>query len=238
MGRSKKVIVALDMDSLESACQWVRRLRGAVGGFKVGTQLFSRCGPSAVRAIKEMGAIVFLDLKFHDIPNTVANGARAAVSMGADIIDVHAQGGREMIRAAKDAAAEEADRLGVHAPKVLAVTVLTSLDMEDLREMGIGHSPVDWVMRLAEVAVEGGADGVVASAREIGALRRRFGRELMIVVPGIRPTSIASDDQRRVTGPREALDMGADYIVMGRGLLKAQDPMELLMDLDRENHVQ
>ncbi len=224
----RRVIPALDTDLLEQASGWVERFRGRLSLFKVGSQLFTRAGPRAVEAIRERGGEVFLDLKYHDIPNTVSGAARAATAMGVTFFNVHALGGAEMIRMAVEASREEAGRRRLPAPKVLAVTVLTSLDGPQLDLVGLRDGVEACVMRLAHLAVEAGADGLVASPREVRALRERFGERTLLVTPGIRVEQTPRDDQRRVMGPREALDAGADYLVMGRSLLEAKDPVEFL----------
>jgi orotidine-5'-phosphate decarboxylase len=227
-----RVIPALDTDHLEEARRWVQRFLPRIRIFKVGSQLFTRAGPRAVEAIKEAGGEVFLDLKYHDIPNTVGRAVAGATRLGVKFLNVHALGGAEMIRAAVQSSREEAARMGLPPPGVLAVTILTSLDAPQLNRMGLIGEVEDWVLRLAQIAVEAGADGLVASPREICAIRRVLGGSILLVTPGIRSGNAPKDDQRRVMGPREALEAGADYLVMGRSLLEAPDPGALLRELE------
>lgn len=231
----KPVIPALDTDDLGQACEWVEQFRG-IGPriFKVGSQLFTRVGPKAVERIQEKGGGVFLDLKFHDIPNTVAQAARAAVAMGVTMFNVHASGGKRMVEAAVRAVQEEILRRGISkAPLVLAVTVLTSLEGKDLEELGLQKEPRDWVSIWSQGALEAGVDGLVSSPRELGMLRQKYGEKILLVCPGIRPGGRnLEDDQRRVSEPRWALEQGADHLVMGRGLLESPDPLELLKEIE------
>ncbi len=226
------MIPALDTDDLAEAVQWVDRLVGRVRVFKVGSQLFTRVGPRSVEVVLERGGAVFLDLKFHDIPNTVRAAARAAASLGVSWFNVHALGGPEMVRAAVQGAREEAQKTEAPPPKVLAVTILTSMDTARLNALGMGGTVKDCVSRLGAMAVEMGADGLVASPQEVGELRRTLGERILLVTPGIRMDRIPeADDQKRVMGPGEALRAGADYLVMGRSLLESGDPVGLLEGL-------
>jgi orotidine-5'-phosphate decarboxylase len=229
------VIPALDTDDLAQACDWVELFKGRGPRiFKVGSQLFTRVGPKAVEEILDRGCGVFLDLKFHDIPNTAAQAARAAAALGVTMFNVHACGGKRMVRAAVEATLEEAAKKGLaRPPLVLAVTVLTSLEEEDLRELGLCGEVRQWVTRWSQVALSAGVNGLVASAREVRELRRELGEKLVLVSPGIRAKGAAPrDDQRRVAGPGWALEQGADYLVMGRGLLEAEDPLGLLEEIE------
>lgn len=219
------VLVALDVSSREEALSLADRLRGVVGGFKIGKQLFTVEGPSIVRALADRGDRVFLDLKFHDIPHTVAGAVSAAVATGAWMINVHASGGRAMMTAAADAATATATRLGGERPLVIAVTVLTSLDARSLRETGVTSTPREQVVLLARLAREVGLDGVVASPLEIHDIRSACGKNFAIVTPGIRPAGQAGrDDQARTLGPGEALTAGANFLVIGRPITAAADP--------------
>lgn len=211
------LIVALDVDTRESAMIMVRRIE-ACPCFKVGLQLFTRCGPDIVDVIRAAGKQVFLDLKFHDIPNTVAQAARAASDLGVDFITLHAAGGRKMIAAAREAVERTKTRL-------LAVTILTSLDDAAVRsEIGLNESAEDAAARYAAMAVEAGAHGIVCSPKEISRIRQAVGENALIVVPGVRPIWATQDDQARTLTPREAAAAGADYVVVGRPILRHKDP--------------
>jgi len=212
-----RIIVALDTDSPEAALATVRSLSGEVGMFKVGMELFPRGGPDLVRRIREAGYDVFLDLKFHDIPNTVAGAVRSAVALGVKFATVHASGGRAMLAAAADAARGTGTR-------VLAVTVLTSLDDADLASVGFSLGAGEAVLRLADLAVASGAGGIVCSAKEVAAVRARVGEEVALVTPGVRMAGDDAGDQKRVVTPSEAVRLGADYLVVGRPITRAADP--------------
>lgn len=228
-----RLIVALDLDDADKALQLVEQLRGAVGMFKIGLEPFCLFGPSFVERVHERGGDVFLDLKFYDIPRTTAQAARAAVRMGVQMFNVHIAGGREMLKAVVDAAKEEAGCGDI--PKILGVTVLTSLGAEELRaEIGIQRSPLDQVLFWAELARECGLSGVVASPQEASAIRSRCGKDFLIVTPGVRPAGSAPDDQMRVSTPAAALKAGADYLVVGRPIVKAPDPLRAVQEIIRE----
>ena len=217
----ERLIVALDAPELAEAEALVDRLAGVVGMYKVGAQLFTAAGPAAVEMVKKRGGRVFLDLKFHDIPATVAGAVREAARLGVTLLTVHASGGTAMLRAAAEAAAAA----GPERPRILAVTVLTSLDRLALqRELGVPASVEEHVGRLAGLARAAGCDGVVASPREAGSLRAVLGRDLLIVTPGIRPAGGRADDQARVATPAVARRAGADYLVVGRPITDAADP--------------
>jgi orotidine-5'-phosphate decarboxylase len=212
-GSRNRLMVALDVPTKAEALSFADRVGPHAGHLKVGARLFTAEGPDLVRALKAAGHGIFLDLKYHDIPNTVAEAAAAAAALGVDFFDVHAAGGGDMMRAAVAASRAEAARRGLRPPAVLAVTVLTSMP-----------STVEQVVALAMLARDSGVDGVVASAREARAVRDTVGPGFVIVTPGIRPSWAAADDQRRVATPREAIENGADYIVVGRPILRAEDP--------------
>jgi orotidine-5'-phosphate decarboxylase len=222
----EKLIVALDVDSADEARRLFEGLREDAGMFKVGSRLFTSAGPDFVRGLVADGARVFLDLKFHDIPNTVAGACREAVRLGVALFNVHAAGGGEMLRRASEATSEEAARLGVSKPSLIAVTVLTSADARTLEETGVSADSVEaQVRRLARLADASGLDGVVASPHEISVVRGAVSRSpFLVVTPGVHPTAAAYEDQKRVMSPSEAVRAGADFIVVGRAILKSEDP--------------
>jgi orotidine-5'-phosphate decarboxylase len=220
------ILVALDTTDVAQARAWAAQTAGSVAGVKLGLEFFSAQGPSGIRQVAEAGAPVFLDLKFHDIPNTVAGAIRGAVALRPAIVNVHAAGGPAMLRAAKAAAQEEAARLGVTPPKVIGVTVLTSLGDDDLAAIGQPHQAADQVRRLAALTKSCGLDGVVCSPHEIGVLRRDLGNDFLLVTPGVRPSWAAAGDQKRVMTPGEAAHAGADFLVIGRPITGAADPAE------------
>ncbi len=222
MKPTDRIFVAIDTPDLEGAVALARDLDGLVGGVKVGKEFFTANGPEGVRRIGAEGMPVFLDLKFHDIPNTVAGAVRSALGLGPAILNVHAAGGRTMLEAARDAAAEAGDK----RPMVIAVTVLTSLDRSDLDATGVHDDVVEQVTRLAVLARDSGLDGVVCSAHEIMRLRGACGKDFKIVTPGIRPAWAATGDQKRVVTPAEAVHLGADYLVIGRPITAADKPAD------------
>ena len=221
-----KILVALDVESGADAIRLADLLRDVVGGFKIGSRLFTAEGPAIVRALTERGDRVFLDLKFHDIPNTVATAVAAAAELGVWMVNVHAAGGGAMMRAARAAAHETAAKRGLAPPLVIAVTVLTSMSQSALTETGIVIELMDQVLRLAELTKESGLDGVVASPRETAAIRRRCGAGFAIVTPGIRggTADATRGDQERTMSPEEAVQAGASYLVVGRPIIAAGDP--------------
>jgi orotidine-5'-phosphate decarboxylase len=230
-----RLVLALDLDSDVEALGIVDELKGSVGMFKVGHQLFTAYGPDIVRRIIGRGGRVFLDLKYHDIPATVAKASAEAVKLGVSIFNVHALGGLDMMTAAAEAAKETADKLGVPAPAALAVTVLTSMDEKNLRkELKIMRSLQREVVHLARLARRAGMHGVVASPREIKALRRAVRGEFIILTPGVRPAWAGKDDQKRTMTPAEAVTAGADYLVIGRPVLKAGDRKEAVRKIIEE----
>jgi orotidine-5'-phosphate decarboxylase len=222
----QKIIFALDVATLEEARHFVRLLRGRVGLFKVGLELFMAYGPQAVQVVREAGGDVFLDLKFHDIPNTVSRAAEEAVKLGVPMFNLHASGGLEMMQTPAQRCRTLAEKLNRPRPVILAVTLLTSLNEENLKEIGWVGPLSERVAHLAALAQKAGIDGVVASPREIAAIRRRCSPPFVIVTPGIRPTFAATepDDQKRVMTAKEAVAAGADYIVIGRPVRLAPDP--------------
>jgi orotidine-5'-phosphate decarboxylase len=220
------VYVALDTTDLDHARQLAARLRGCVGGLKLGLEFFNAHGPEGIKPFVETALPVFLDLKYHDIPNTVAGAVRAVAGLGVSILNVHAQGGPAMMRAGLDAAKSVSP-----STRVIAVTMLTSLGDEDLPGLGIQPPVADQVLRLATLARQCGLDGVVCSAHEIVRLRKELGPDFLLVVPGIRPAGAALGDQRRVMGPAEARDAGASILVIGRPITGAPDPAQAARDI-------
>jgi orotidine-5'-phosphate decarboxylase len=219
-----QLLVALDVDTAMDARTLADGLRGAVGGFKIGSRLFTSEGPRLVEELAARGDRVFLDLKFHDIPNTVAGAVAAATRLGVWMVNVHASGGLLMMRAARAAADEEAARRSHPAPLLIAVTVLTSLDQQALSDVGIHGSVAEEVGRLAALTESAGLDGVVASPQEIQIIRRRCGSAFAIVTPGIRGAGEKLGDQSRTSSATDALAAGASYLVVGRPIIGARDP--------------
>ena len=221
-----KLIVALDVDTPAQALSLAQELQDVAGMFKIGSTLFTLAGPQIVKDIVASGARVFLDLKFHDIPHQVAGAARSAAQLGVSLFTVHASGGAEMMRRAVEAVEEVAEREGRERAKILAVSVLTSIDANTLAEIGVDSSPEESVLRLVKLAEQAGVDGVVASPREAARIRAAVtDRKFLIVTPGIRPAQNNAGDQRRVATPAAALAAGADYLVVGRPITAAADPV-------------
>ena len=221
------ILVALDVESKAKAMELADALRGSVGGFKIGKQLFTAEGPAMVRELTAKGDRVFLDLKFHDIPNTVAGAVQSSIATGAWMVNVHASGGSAMMKAAAESARKTAASLGRPRPLVIAVTVLTSMNDQALQEIGVGRSMIDQVVHLAKLAKASGLDGVVASPQEVAAIRSACGPEFQIVTPGIRPADQqGKDDQARTLTPAEAMTAGASFLVIGRPITAAANPRE------------
>lgn len=226
-----ELIVALDVQSRAEAVDKVKLIGDAVGFYKIGLELYTAEGPDVVKAIKDLGKKVFLDLKFHDIPRTVERAVRSGGGLGVDLMTIHSVGGKEMIKAAHDAAAE----FGTGAPKILAVTVLTSLDQADLEDIGvIGRSPADQVEAMARFAVANGADGLVCSPREVGTLAKALKTGTLFITPGVRPAGSAVGDQKRVATPGDAVRDGATHLVVGRPILGAVDPVSAARSIRME----
>jgi orotidine-5'-phosphate decarboxylase len=222
----QKLMLALDVDSREKAEEWVHRLKTHVGYFKVGLQLFTKEGPELVRSIRARGGRIFLDVKYHDIPNTVAKACEAAVSLNIDFVNVHALGGKAMLKAAADSIAETSARMRLPKPRLLAVTVLTSHDARSLgQEVGLKGRPAAEVRRLALMAKAAGCDGVVCSPQEIRLVREACGPGFTIVTPGVRQAGADKQDQKRTLTAGEALAAGADFLVVGRPITGAADPL-------------
>ena len=229
MSADPRIIVALDFPDAKGALALAKRIDPKLCRVKVGKELYTAAGPSLVEKLQRSGFGVFLDLKFHDIPNTVAAACAAAAQLGVWMINLHALGGRAMMSAAREALAGTKTR-----PRLTAVTLLTSMGPAELSEVGLAGSPQEAVLRLAGLARDCGLDGVVCSAQEAAALRARFGREFWLVTPGIRPAEAARDDQNRVATPREAIAAGADYLVIGRPITRAPDPLAALRAVQAE----
>lgn len=219
----ERIFIALDVESRSEADRIVRELSGFAVGFKIGLQLFTVAGPEFVKELSSSGHRVFLDLKFHDIPNTVAEAVVSAARTGAWMINVHSLGGSAMMARAAEVLRNESYRRGIEPPKLIAVTVLTSSDQKTMNELGIGGTVEETVQRLAMLTKEAGLDGVVASAEEAATIRNAAGNDFLIVTPGIRPANATLDDQKRVTTPADAIRSGADLLVIGRPVTAAQN---------------
>jgi orotidine-5'-phosphate decarboxylase len=218
------IIVALDVPTAEAALELAGKVAPSVGAFKIGSELFTSSGPEIVRRIRATGASVFLDLKFHDIPNTVKKAVSSAVRLDVQMLTIHTSGGMEMMKAAENAARETAKELGREAPLVLGVTVLTSMDTKTLTEIGCASNVGQQVTRLAELAMQAGLRGLVCSPLELVALRQQLPEAIQLVTPGIRTGDEKSDDQRRTLTPTEALAAGASWLVIGRPIYASPDP--------------
>ena len=224
-----KVIVALDYPTESAALQLVDQLEPALCRLKVGKEMFTLLGPAFVEKIQTKGFDVFLDLKYHDIPNTVAKACKTAADLGVWMLNVHASGGRRMMEAAADALANHQQR-----PYLIAVTVLTSMSQQDLVELGINETPADQALKLARLTQTSGLDGVVCSAQEAGVMRKNFADNFILVSPGIRPAGSKADDQRRIMTPSEALEAGSNYLVIGRPVTQAENPLKSLQAINSE----
>ena len=221
-----KIIFALDVEHFREAQKWVTLLKDRVGIFKVGKQLFTHAGPKVVDMIRQKGQNVFLDLKYHDIPNTVAKAGEEATKLNVTMFNLHALGGFEMMKKTVEASRAAAKKLGIPKPLILAVTILTSMDEEALKEVGVQVPILDEVGRLALLSMKAGIDGVVASPQEISVIRQKCGEKFIIVTPGIRSPTDKKDDQKRTLSPKEAVAAGANYLVIGRPIKEAKDPIE------------
>jgi len=232
------LVVALDFDSLSSALKFAKQVSDLVGMFKIGNQLFTAAGPQAVKEVAALGCGIFLDLKFHDIPNTVAGAVLSAAAMpGVQLLNVHALGGKAMLEAATQAVSAGFP-MGEDRPRLLAVTILTSMDHKSMKSVGISGMPTQRVVKLAKLAKSAGVDGVVASVQEARAIRKACGRDFLIATPGVRTTDVATkssrDDQARTATPTEAIRAGADFIVVGRPILAAGNPREAAQSIVEE----
>jgi len=223
-----KVVIALDYQDKQQALNFISQLDPTSCRLKIGKEMFTHFGPEFVRLIVGKGFDVFLDLKFHDIPNTVAKAVKAAADLGVWMVNVHASGGRRMMEAAK----KILEPFGEKAPLLIAVTVLTSMDQSDLKELGIELSPAEQVKRLAELTKLSGLDGVVCSAHEAQELKTLLGDGFKLITPGIRPEGFDAGDQRRIMTPKQALDAGSDYLVIGRPITQAANPAAVLKNIN------
>lgn len=228
---TKRIVVALDFADMPQARQLLTRLDPRLCRVKIGKELFTRSGPSFVEEVIAQGFDVFLDLKYHDIPNTVAKAVTAAAQLGVWMVNVHASGGRAMMVAAR-----EAVQAGAHKPILIAVTVLTSMAQSDLLEIGVECSPEQQVLRLARLAKASGMDGVVCSAEETAGLAATLGKDFILVTPGIRPAGDAANDQKRIVTPEDAIEAGSHYLVIGRPITQAADPGEKLNTIFEQLH--
>lgn len=219
----KKIIFAMDVKEFSDVQLWAELLSRHVGMFKVGKQLYTACGPAAVRMIQKCGGEIFLDLKYHDIPNTVAMATLEAANLGVKLCDLHAMGGYEMMNTTMETL--DKNFSAAERPKVLAITVLTSSNEETLRGVGINLSVPEMVVKLAKLAQSAGVDGVVASPQEVGLIREACGKDFLVVTPGIRPAFAAANDQKRIMTPAEAVKAGSDYMVIGRPIAAAESPV-------------
>jgi orotidine-5'-phosphate decarboxylase len=226
-----KIIFALDVEHFAEAQRWVNLLKDYVGLFKVGKQLFTHAGPKVIDMIRQKGQKVFLDLKYHDIPNTVAKAGEEATKLNVTMFNLHALGGSEMMRKTVEASKSMAKSLGIPKPIILAVTILTSMDEGALKEVGVQGPLLEEVGRLAFLSSKAGVDGVIASPQEIGIIRERCGGKFLIVTPGIRAPSDKKDDQKRTLTPKEAISAGANYLVIGRPIKEAKDPLEAVQKI-------
>jgi orotidine-5'-phosphate decarboxylase len=218
----EKIIVALDVNTEKDALALVKKLQGKAGVFKIGKELFSACGPDIVKKIQKLGGRVFLDIKFHDIPNTVAKAVAQTAKLGVYMMTIHTAGGFEMMRAAVKAARENSSN--GKTPIILGVTVLTSLDDKSLKEIGFKYNAAQMVLRLARLAKKAGVRGIVSSPKEVKILRKALGKEMVLVTPGIRPAWACAGDQKRIMTPRDAVKAGADYMVIGRPITEHKNP--------------
>ncbi|WP_394190749.1 orotidine-5'-phosphate decarboxylase [Pseudoalteromonas atlantica] len=228
LDQSKKVLIALDYDDQQTALNFVKQLSPDTCRLKVGKEMFTYFGPAFVKELIDLGFDVFLDLKFHDIPNTVAKAVTAAAKMGVWMVNVHASGGVEMMTKAKQAL----EQFGDDAPLLIAVTVLTSMDAAELSRLGVDKTPEEQVIYLAKLAKESGLDGVVCSAQEAKKLKAELGEDFKLVTPGIRPVGSDAGDQKRIMTPKQAIEDGSDYLVIGRPITQAADPVATLKEIN------
>ena len=224
---NKNIVVALDFDKKDDALELINRLDPDLCRLKIGKEMFTHFGPDFVTEVQNKGFDVFLDLKFHDIPNTVAKAVKAAADLGVWMVNVHASGGSRMMKAARDIL----EPYGEKAPILIAVTVLTSMSEEDLADLGISNSPAEQVKFLAGLAHKSGMDGVVCSAQEATMLKSAYGKDFQLVTPGIRTADASTDDQKRIMTPERAVEAGSDYLVIGRAITKSDNPIQTMKDI-------
>lgn len=234
MNASEKLIVALDVDNLYKAEKLIMKLMPYVKIFKIGSELFTSCGPEAIKLVYSMGCKVFLDLKFHDIPNTVSSACKIAVAKKVFMLNVHTIGGPNMMRETVSVVRRQAKSLKIQKPILLGVTILTSIDDKELKNIGLKGSVNTNIARLAGLAKKSGLDGVVASPREVSLLRKKFGKNFIIVTPGVRPLWAEKGDQKRISTPSDAIKNGADFIVVGRPITMAKDPKKAALLILKE----
>ena len=238
LSHNQRIYVPLDNVDLEQSQRLSLMLKDQIGGVKIGKEFFTKFGPEGVTKIRNLGVPIFLDLKFHDIPNTVAGAIRSAISLEPSILNVHAQGGRDMLLASRDAIDNEIDKLGCKPPLLFGVTVLTSMNKSDLRETGVADSVLEQVKRLTLLCAETGLDGVVCSANEIKIVREVGGEDFKIITPGIRPAWSERGDQKRIVTPAEAIKRGGDFLVIGRPITQSMDPAnsirKIIGEIERE----
>ena len=238
LSHNQRIYVPLDNVDLEQSQRLTLMLKDLIGGVKIGKEFFTKFGPEGVTKIRNLGMPIFLDLKFHDIPNTVAGAIRSAISLEPRILNVHALGGRDMLLASRDAIDNEINKLGCKPPLLFGVTVLTSMDNGDLLETGIPGSVLEQVKRLTLLCVESGLDGVVCSANEIETVREVGGPNFKIITPGIRPAWFERGDQKRIVTPGEAIKRGGDFLVIGRPITQSKDPADslrrIISEIERE----
>jgi len=234
MAAKDRIIFALDVGTAQQAHAWVSLLTGKVGWFKVGLELFSAVGPAVVQLIKDSGMNCFLDLKFHDIPNTVYGAVRSAVRLKADMMTIHISGGADMIRQALEAAREEAVSCGISTPRIIGVSVLTSLNQEDLSDIGVQTPVKEHVLNLITLACENRIDGIVCSPADLEFVRPSIPEHITVITPGIRPEWASKGDQKRIATPGAAIKAGADLLVIGRPISQAADPVEAVERIVQE----
>ena len=226
---NSRIIVSLDFSNEKIAINFARSIDPDKCRVKIGKELFTHCGPQVVDKIRELGFEIFLDLKFHDIPNTVSAACKAAAELGVWMLNVHSMGGRNMIHAAREAIDKSA-----HKPLLIAVTVLTSISDFDLKELGFSSNTEEQVIKLASISKDCGADGVVCSAQDVSHIRQNFGKTFCLVTPGIRPLDSSANDQKRILTPADAILAGSDYLVIGRPITQAKDPLKALSNIEDE----